>query len=88
MTRDEIREEARRVPFRPFRIVLTTGEMYDIRHADLIMVGNRSVEIGLTLDPEGTTYDRVVRADLFHIARIEELPAGPASAKGNGEAKG
>jgi hypothetical protein len=84
MTRDEIREEARRVPFRPFRIVLTTGEMYDIRHPDLIMVGLRSVEIGLTYDPEGTAYERIVRADLFHIVRVEELPAGPASTRGMG----
>ncbi len=85
MTHNEIREEARRVPFRPFRIVLTTGEMYDIRHPDLIMLGTRSVEIGLTLDPDCTAYERVVRANLLHIVRTEELPATP-SAKGNGQA--
>jgi hypothetical protein len=74
MTRQELQEEARRQPFRPFRVVLTTGEMYDIRHPDLIMVGRRSVEIGITNEEGGTAYDRIVRAVLLHVVRTEELP--------------
>jgi hypothetical protein len=81
MTRNQLLEEARRRPFRPFRLVLTTGEQYDIPHPDLIMVGNRSLEIGLTLDPAGTAYDRIVRADLLHVVRVEQLPI---SAQSNG----
>jgi hypothetical protein len=79
MTREELHEQARRQPFRPFRIVLTTGETYDIRHPDLVMVGLRSITIGITKDDSGTFYDRLVRADLLHVVRTEELPAGAPS---------
>jgi hypothetical protein len=79
MTQQELHEEARRQPFRPFRIVLTTGEMHDIRHPDLIMVGRRSIAIGITSDDTGTAFDRLVRADLLHVVRTEELPISASS---------
>jgi hypothetical protein len=84
MTQDELHEAARRQPFEPFRLVLTTGATYDIRHPDLIMVGRRSAVIGLTSDPAGTAYDRTFKVDLFHIVGIEDLPGVPPSVNGPG----
>ena len=77
MTREELQDSARRQPFEPFRIILTTGATYDIRHPDLIWIGQRSAMIGLTNDPNGTAYDRSIKVDLFHIVGIEELPVSP-----------
>jgi hypothetical protein len=82
MTREEIREYARKRPFQPFRVLLTTGDTYDIRHPDLIMVGQRSAVIGLTNDPAGTFYNRTFIVDLLHIVGIQELPATPSSSNG------
>jgi hypothetical protein len=85
MTQEELQEEARRQPFRPFRLVLTTGEAYDIRHPDLVMVGRRSVVIGITSDDKGTAFDRLVRADLLHVVKVEELPLATPN-NGTGQA--
>lgn len=82
MTQEELQHHARRQPFRPFRILLTTNESFEIRHPDLILVGRRSAFIGMTNDPNGTSYDRGWQIDLFHIVGVEELPL--ASAAGNG----
>ena len=46
----DIHEAARRKPFEPFRITLTTGETYDVRHPDLIMVGRRAAIVGIPSD--------------------------------------
>ncbi len=78
MNQEELREYARRQPFEPFRLILTTGATYDIHHPDLIMVGRRSAIIGLANDPGGTAYDRTIKVDLFHIVGAEELPHSPA----------
>lgn len=83
MTFEDLYNTARRQPFEPFRIVLTTGASYDIFHPDLIMVGRRSTIIGLTNKPNGTAYDRTVKVDLLHVVNTEELPpATPPSANG------
>jgi hypothetical protein len=82
MTQEELREYARRQPFEPFRLVLTTGATYDIAHPDLIMVGRRSAIIGLTNDPGGTAYDRTFKVDLLHVVGAQDLPATPPGSNG------
>ena len=83
MTYEELREAARRQPFEPFRIILTTGTTYDIRHPDLIWIGRRSANIGITHQPDGKVYDYSIKVDLLHIVGIEELPAAsPPSSNG------
>jgi hypothetical protein len=82
MTQTDLHMAARRQPFEPFRVVLTTGEKYDVRHPDLIMVGRRAAIIGITNNPAGTAFDRSIKVDLLHVVGIEELPAGPSSANG------
>jgi hypothetical protein len=75
MTQEELQEAARRQPFEPFRLVLTTGTTYDVRHPDLIMVGRRSAILGFSNEPGGSAYDRTIKVDLFHVVGIEDLPA-------------
>jgi len=75
MTHEELHDVARRQPFKPFRLHLTTGETYDVRHPDLIMVGRRSAVIGIAKARGGTAYDRLFQIDLLHIVGAEDLPA-------------
>jgi hypothetical protein len=82
MTQEELHAAARRQPFEPFRLLLTTGATYDIRHSDLIMVGKSSATIGITNKPGGIVYDRTIKVDLLHVVGIEELPAGPPPTNG------
>jgi hypothetical protein len=85
MTHDELREIARKQPFEPFRIVLSTGDVFDIRHPDLIMVGRRSAVLGITNQEEATVYDRTYQVDLRHIVGIQNLPQPSPPEKGNGQ---
>lgn len=82
MNQPELHAAARRQPFEPFRLHLTTGETYDIRHPDLIMVGLRSAIVGITNDPNATAYARTIKVDLLHVVGIEELPVAPPSSNG------
>ena len=67
MTQEELRAAAHKQPFEPFRVVLTTGTTYDIRHPDLIMVGHRSAIIGMTKNPDATAFDLTMKVNLLHI---------------------
>ena len=37
----------RRQPFAPFRLHLTNGSSYEVRHPELVMVGRRDVILGI-----------------------------------------
>jgi hypothetical protein len=75
MTPEELRDEIRRQPFEPFRLVMTDGEGYDIRHLDLLWVGRRTAYVGLTGQPGQTFFERSVKVDLLHVIRIVPLDA-------------
>ena len=42
MTMNDLLEALRMVPFRPFRVFVTDGGTYDVRHPDLCMIGPES----------------------------------------------
>ncbi len=85
MSHEDLRDYLRERPFRPFRLVLTEGTIYEVRHPELFMLGNRSVVIGLPRHPTETVYDRTTMVNLFHIVRLErlEVPTTPGQS-GNG----
>ena len=77
-----LRRIARRQPFEPFRVILTTGATYDVRHPDLIMVGRRSAIIGVTKKPDRTYYDNTIQVDLLHVVGVEGIATSPTSPNG------
>jgi hypothetical protein len=78
MTPEELRDDLRQRPFEPFRLVMTDGEGYDIRHPDLLWVGQRTAYVGLTGQPGQTFFERAVKVDLLHIIRTVPLDAATA----------
>ena len=77
MSPEELRDIVKQHPFERFRLVMTDGASYDIRHPDLLMVGQRTLAVGLTAKPGQTLYDRTVKVDLLHVVRLEPLEAAP-----------
>ena len=83
MAPDELRHTQHQKPFEPFRIVLSDGTTYDIRHPDLLWVGQRSAYVGLTGQPADTFFERSIKLDLLHVTQIIPLePHSPPSANG------
>lgn len=70
---EELRDSLRQQPFEPFRLVLTDGAGYDVRHPDLLWVGRRTTYLGLTGQPGQTFFERAVKLDLLQITRVEPL---------------
>ena len=54
MAPQDLESELKKEPFQPFRIVTTNGKTYDITAKDrpLILVGKRTVIIGLRVPPK------------------------------------
>jgi hypothetical protein len=73
MSHDDLATRLRQRPFSPFRVVLTEGTTYDVRHPELFMLGKRSAVIGLAKDPQQAFFDSTVLVDLLHVVRLEPL---------------
>lgn len=86
MRASELTEVVRRRPFSPFRIHLTTGQTYDIRHPELIWVQRQCADLAIDPDPKTGVIERTERVSLLHVVRVEPLDTTLHPAKGNGEA--
>ncbi|UCC32475.1 MAG: hypothetical protein JSU86_09370 [Phycisphaerales bacterium] len=71
MDADELYHRVRERPFDPFRIYVSDGMAYHVKHPEQIMIGRRSSHVGLG-DGEGP-FQRIAVVANIHIARIEPL---------------
>jgi hypothetical protein len=74
MRPEDIREFLQHKPFQPFRLTLTDGRTYEVRHPELAMVGRSIVTIGVPArDDPRPVFDRLVTASLLHIMQVESM---------------
>ena len=73
----------RQRPFVPFRLHVSDGSLYEIRHPDLVWVAPGYVVIGLPpVVPHPVTIERHEVVAISHITRLEPIPV--ATTGGNG----
>ncbi len=79
MTTEDIRVFQRARPFRPFRVTLTNGEEFDIKHPELLLVGGGMVYLLREASRHPDQLDvPVVHAALTHVVKIEHLTSAAA----------
>jgi hypothetical protein len=66
-------------PFVPFRLVVSEGATYEVRHPDMIIVARRSVVVGVPSPHNEGIADTTHLIALIHVVRIE--PLEPAQAQ-------
>jgi len=75
MRPDNMKDLLHKQPFRPFRITLSNGRSYDVRHPELAIVGRDTLIVGDPAAdlPEGV-FDHFHLITLLHINNVEPLP--------------
>ena len=72
-------------PFRPFRLVMSSGQTYEVRHPEMAMLTRTDILVGLDESNDGIPA-RFKICSLLHVTAIEPLDpattvprqAGPA----------
>jgi len=86
MFSDDLWAAVHKRPFEPFRIQVSDGTVYDVRHPALVMVGEGSVAVGVpSAGQEKPIYQRIETVSLQHVVKL--LPLAAAKNTGNGPAK-
>lgn len=72
MTADTFREILRRTPFEPFRVVMSSGESYNVLHPEMAFVTAKALILALA-DSSVSEGERLVFCSYLHIAHVETL---------------
>jgi hypothetical protein len=87
-TAADITSKIREQPFKPIRIITSSGTSYDVYHPDLILVGRREIVIGTALPDDPLHFDRTARIAILHVTDIQDLPPNTPPTASNGQASG
>jgi hypothetical protein len=80
MTTQTFRNLLKEQPFKPFRLVISSGSVYDVRHPEMAWVTKTSILVGIDEADDGLP-GNYKECSLLHVTAIEPLPASVGSKK-------
>jgi hypothetical protein len=80
MTADTFREILRRMPFEPFRVVMSSGESYNVMHPEMALVSARALILALA-DPTQPEGEQLAFCSYLHLAHVAVLRPSEAPAR-------
>ena len=82
---DEFIKAKRNEPFQPFRVIASTGQVFDICYRDHFMVGEQTVILGISDSFQRDVLDRTIKLNHGQIVSIDPLPVPQTRASGSVE---
>jgi hypothetical protein len=82
-TTADIRDHVRRRPFVPFRVTTSSGQTFDVRHPEFVLVFRRFLEIGIPVPEEPNFLDRAEQVSILHITSVTDLPVSTSAPPGS-----
>lgn len=70
MPPDGIRKLLRQQPFKPFRLVMSSGKEYEVRHPEMAMLLQNDILVGVDITDSGMPAEFEI-CPLLHVASIE-----------------
>jgi hypothetical protein len=74
MTVQTFRELLSQRPFRPFRLVMSSGQTYEVRHPEMALLTRTDLLVGVGESDEGVPAEFRI-CSLLHVASIEPVSA-------------
>jgi hypothetical protein len=65
-------------PFRPFRITMSDGRVFDVPNHDVALVKKNTIEVGTHLDAMSWA-QKYIECAILHITSIEDLQISQAA---------
>lgn len=72
MTVQTFRQLLTERPFRPFRLVMSSGQTYEVRHPEMAMLTRTDLLVGLDVADDGIPAEFKI-CSLLHVTAIEPL---------------
>ncbi len=80
MTVQTFRELLSQRPFKPFRLIMSSGASYDVRHPEMAMLTRSDMLVGTDETDEGVPAEFKI-CSLLHVTAIEPLGSSTAESR-------
>lgn len=72
MQQHELKAAIRKQPFQPFRVHLSNGSSYDVRHPEMAALSRRTLYVLMYGETEDAP-DRMIECDVLHVVALETI---------------
>lgn len=72
MTVQDFRDKLKAQPFQPFRLVMPSGQSYEVRHPEIAFLTRTSIHVAVDIADDGIP-DAFRLCSLLHVTAIEPL---------------
>ncbi len=72
MTLQDFQRLLKAQPFEPFRVILSSGERYEVRHPEMAFLTRTKLVLGIDPDSNGVAEDWTI-CSLLHVTAIEPV---------------
>ena len=86
MTGQSFRDLLAKRPFKPFRIVMSSGERYEVRHPEMAFLTRTTLFVSRDFDENGFPDDPTM-CSLLHITNVEPIPRNGQPKRRRGQKK-
>ena len=73
MNPNDLHDRLHAQPFEAFRLHMTDGSFYEVRHPESVLLGRRTAVVGVKETSSQNYYDRFVTVSLVNIVRLEAV---------------
>ncbi len=80
MTVQDFRDLLKQQPFQPFRLVMSSGQSYQVRHPDMARLTRTDIFVGVDVGDDGIP-ERFKICSLLHVTAVEPLISTASRAK-------
>jgi hypothetical protein len=60
-------------PFKPFRLVMFSGQTYEVRHPEMALVTKSDILVGIDIEDDGVPAEFKI-CSMLHVTAVEPLP--------------
>lgn len=85
MTLQTFREVLAERPFKPFRLVMSSGMTYEVRHPEVVLLTRTSILVGIDDPGDGVPAESKI-CSLLHVSAIEPINAPSNASRPGGDA--
>ena len=83
MTVQTFRDLLKKTPFRPFRLVMSSGQSYEVRHPEMAWLTRTDILVGVGEEDDGIPAEFKI-CSLLHVTAVEPLSPSPTGPRQSG----
>jgi hypothetical protein len=77
MTIQTFRELLAQRPFKPFRLVMSSGQAHEVRHPEMALLTRTDILVGIDVADDGVPAEFKI-CSLLHVTAIEPISSSPS----------